>query len=199
MNGTNQFKRQAFNRFSRRPIYFFSDPPHLVKKLRNNFYNSGFKDNSPQITRTLKLNKQYVLCDHIYSVYQREKRRRLYATPPRKAQVELDNLSKIRVKLAVNNLQQKVADEMKAHENNVTESTQQYITMCHNVWQVFDDRRPISSVRDPRIDTLDTVLSFFSDRKASLVSEFKNQSHTSSHFITWRTMFDIQVQCFEYL
>ena len=199
MNGTNQFKRQAFNRFSRRPIYFFSDPPHLVKKLRNNFYNSGFKDNSPQITRTLKLNKQYVLCDHIYSVYQREKRRRLYATPLRKAHVELDNLSKMRVKLAVNNLQQKVADEMKAHENNVTESTQQYIAMCHNVWQVFDDRRPISSVRDPRIDTLDTVLSFFCDRKASLVSEFKNQSHTSSHFITWRTMFDIQVQCFEYL
>ena len=105
----------------------------------------------------------------------------------------------MRVKLAVNTLSQKVADEMKAHENNVTESTQQYITMCHNLWQVFDDRRPIFSVRDPRIDTLDTVLSFFSDWKASLVSEFKNQSQISSHFITWQTMFDIQVQCFEYL
>lgn len=111
----------------------------------------------------------------------------------------MDTLSKMRVKLAVNTLSQKVADEMKAHENNVTESTQQYITMCHNLWQVFDDRRPISSVRDPRIDTLDTVLSFFSFWKASLVSEFKNQSQISSHFITWKTMLDIQVQCFEYL
>lgn len=81
----------------------------------------------------------------------------------------------MRVKLAVNTLSQKVADEMKAHENNVTESTQQYITMCHNLWQVFDDRRPISSVRDPRIDTLDTALSFFSDWKASLVSCLRSQ------------------------
>ena len=104
----------------------------------------------------------------------------------------------MRAKLAVNTLSQKVADEMKAHENNVTESTQQYITMS-DLWQVFDDRRPIFSVRDPRIDTLDTVLSFFSDWKASLVSEFKNQCQISSHFITWQTMFDIQVQCFEYL
>ena len=73
MNGTNQFKSQGFNRFSQRLIYFFSDPPHLVKKLRNNLYNSGFKDNSSRFTRTLKLNKQYVLWDHIYSVYQRVK------------------------------------------------------------------------------------------------------------------------------
>ena len=80
----------------------------------------------------------------------------------------------MRVKLAVNTLSQKVADEMKTHGNNVTECTQQYITMCHNLWKVFDDRRPITSVRDPRIDTLDTVLSFFSDWKASLVSKFKN-------------------------
>ncbi|CAH3154783.1 unnamed protein product [Porites evermanni] len=100
----------------------------------------------------------------------------------------------MRVKLAVNTFSQKVAVEMKANENNVTEFTQQYITMCHNLWQVFDDRRPISSVSDPRIDTLDTVLSFFSDWKASL-----NQSQISSQFITWQTMFDIQVHCFEYL
>ena len=86
----------------------------------------------------------------------------------------MDNLSKMRVKLAVNTLSLIVADEMKAHENNVTESTQRYITMCHNLWQVFDNRRSISAVRDPRIDTLDTVLSFFSDWKASLVSKFKN-------------------------
>lgn len=69
MNGTNQFKGRGFNRFSRRPIYFFSDPPHLVKKLRNNLYDSEFKDNSPRFTRTLKLKKPYVLWDHIYSVY----------------------------------------------------------------------------------------------------------------------------------
>ena len=114
VNGTNQFKIQGLNRFSRRPAYFFPDPPLLIKKLRNSLYNSGFKDNSPRFTRTLKRNKQYVLWDHICSVYQREKRRRLYTTSLRRAHVELDNLSKIRVKLAVNTLSQESVSGLKS-------------------------------------------------------------------------------------
>lgn len=80
----------------------------------------------------------------------------------------MDTLSKMRVKLAVNTLSQKVADEMKAHENNVTESTQQYITMSHNLWQVFDDRRPISSVRDPALIPWIQYCHFFLSEKLRL-------------------------------
>lgn len=163
MNGNNATKSEGFNHFSGRPIYFFSDPPHLIKKLRNNLFNSGFKENHTRYSRTLKLNNKYVLWDHIYSVYEREKRRRLYATPLRRAHVQLDSLSKMRVKLAANTLSQNVAEEMRAHENNATQSTQEYICMCHDLWEVFDSRQPFTSLQDPRIATLDNIVTFFTN------------------------------------
>jgi len=155
MNGNNATKSQGFNPFSAKPIFFFSDPPHLIKKLRNNIFNSGFKENHQRYSRTLKLNNKYVLWDHIYSVYEREKRRHLYATPLRRAHLQLDNWSKMRVKLAVNTLSRKVAEEMRAHENNATESTQKYICMCHDLWEVFDSRQPLASANDNRSTMLD--------------------------------------------
>ena len=193
MNGINASKSQGTNRFSGTPIFFFSDPPHLMKKLRNNLFSSGFKEKHNRFTRTLKLNNKYVLWDHIYSVFEREKRRRLYSTPLRRAHVQLDNLSKMRVKLAVNTLSKEVAEEMREHENNITESTQEYICMCNDLWEVFNSRHPITSVQDPRIGTLDNVLGFFTNWKASLEQEFTIKSEVSSHFITWQTMFDLQV------
>ena len=73
MNGTNASKSQGTNRFSGRPIFFFSDPPHLMKKLRNNLFSSGFKEKHTRFTRTLNINNKDVLWDHIYSVFEREK------------------------------------------------------------------------------------------------------------------------------
>ena len=130
----------------------------------------------------------YILC------LNEKKRRRLYVTPLRRAHVQIDNLSKMRVKLAVNTLSKKVAEEMREHENNVTQSTQEYICMCHDFWEVFNSRHPITSVQDPRIGTLDNVLGFFTNWKTSLQQEFTSRSEVSSHFITWQTMFDLQVQ-----
>ena len=39
------------NPFTNEPIFFLSDPPHLIKKLRNQLYNSGTKE---QHTRLMK-------------------------------------------------------------------------------------------------------------------------------------------------
>ena len=83
------------------PLFFFSDPPHLIKKLRNNIHSSGFKENHPRYTRTLFNEEQYILWDQIYAVYTREKKRHLYVTDLRKSHVEIDSFSKMRVKLAV--------------------------------------------------------------------------------------------------
>ena len=100
------------NIFSGMPIFFFSDPPHLIKKIRNNIYNSGFKENHSRYSRTLLVDEQYILWDHIYAVYTREKGRHLYVTDIRKSHVEIDSISKMRVKLAVQTLSMKVANEM---------------------------------------------------------------------------------------
>ena len=101
MNVTNDNKSYCQNPFSGMPLFFFFDPPHLIKKLRNNIHSSGFKEKNRRYTRTLHLDGKYILCDHIYSVYLREIKRHLYVTDIRKAHVEIDRISKMRVKLAV--------------------------------------------------------------------------------------------------
>jgi len=63
-------------------------------------------------------------CGNIYNVHEREKRRRLYTTDLRRSHIYLDNLSKMRVKLAVQTLSKKVQQEMSIHENQATEATQ---------------------------------------------------------------------------
>jgi len=68
MNGTSASKSKCYNPFSRKPLFFISDPPHLLKKLRNNIYSSGFKSQNPRFTCLLQKNGKYILWDHIYFV-----------------------------------------------------------------------------------------------------------------------------------
>lgn len=94
MNGCSETVSKINNIFSNFPLFFMSDPPHLIKKLRNNIYNSGYKENSPRYTRCLLLNSKNVLWEHIYSVYLREKQRHLFSTDIRSSHVHLDSLAK---------------------------------------------------------------------------------------------------------
>ena len=194
MNGANPSKSKCYNPFSKKPLFFISDPPHLLKKLRNNIYSSGFKIQNPRFTRVLQRNGKYILWEHIYSVYQRDRRRRLYATDLRSAHVHLDNLSKMRVKLAVQTLSRKVQQDMAAHENNETYETQEFICMCATLWDVFNDSMPLQSITDPRIAKLNQVLNYFKTWKQHLSQIFQRRADVSDHFITWQTMFDLEVR-----
>ena len=195
MNGTNASKSKCYNPFSRKPLFFISDPPHLLKKLRNNIYSSGFKSQNPRFTRLLQKNGKYILWDHIYFVYQRDRKRRLYATDLRRSHVNLDNLSKMRVKLAVDTLSRKVQQDMATHENDITTETQEFISMCETLWNVFNDNTPLQSPTDSRITKLNQVLNYFKAWKHQLNQTFQRRADVSDHFITWQTMFDLEVRC----
>ena len=58
-------------------------------------------------------------------------------TDLRKAHVNLDNVNKMRVKLAVQTLSSKVIKEMEECENEATEQTQHYLKMCEVFWNVL--------------------------------------------------------------
>ena len=193
MNGCSETVSKTINPFSNLPLIFMSDPPHLIKKLRNNIYNSGHKENSSRYTRCLMLDSKNILWDHIYSVYLRDKRRHIFSTDLRSSHVHLDSLSKMRVKLAVQVLNSKVRKDMERFESDPTISTQKFICNCEKLWGVFNDDKPLSSATDSRVIDLDNVLKFFNDWKDELASKFPNKSERSSHFITWQTMFDLQV------
>ena len=44
MNSSEPHYGVGYNEYSDRSLFFIFDPSHLIKKLRNNIYNSGDKD-----------------------------------------------------------------------------------------------------------------------------------------------------------
>ena len=160
MNCVDETVSQTKNPFSDVPLFFISDPPHLMKKLRNNIYNSGSKAISPRYTRYLLLNSKPILWEHIYSVYQRDKNRHLFATDMRSSHVHLDSVGKMKVKLAVQVLNGKVQRDMQAFDPVTTESTQLFIHHCDLLWNVLNNNKPLSTITDSRIQDLDMVLQF---------------------------------------
>ena len=130
MNTSNQFHSEGSNPFTNNSIFFISDPPHLMKKLRNNLFNSGYKEKNKRFTRIMRNNGKCILWDHICDVYNRENTRRLYVTDLRSSHINHDNLSKMRVKLAVETLSSKVVDELTISDNDKTLATQKYLSVC---------------------------------------------------------------------
>lgn len=143
--------------------------------------------------------KEHSLGSYILS-YLRDKRRHLFSTDIRTAHVHLDSLSKMRVKLAVQVLNSKVREDMKNYESEATTSTQQFILNCETLWNVFNGTKPISSLTDSRLKDLQKVIDFFKSWKNELSLIFPLKTDRSYHFITWQTMFDLQVnyKCIEY-
>ena len=164
-----------------------SDPPHLMRKLRNNLFNSGFKSKHKQFTRTLMNKGRHILWEHVTDVYKREQLRSLYSTDLPSSHINLDNLSKMRVKLAVYTLSEKVAKEMKECDDSNTKATQEYISACSNFWQVINASEPLHTQEfKEKIKLLDDVILFFNDWKKSLETVFNIKSEQANHFVSWQ-------------
>ena len=191
MNTNNPLHSECLNPFSNYPIFFMSDPPHLMKKLRNNLFNSGF--NHKRFTRHMMKNENYILWDHVNDMYKREKLRNLYVTDLRSSHINLDNLSKMRVKLAVQTLSEKVTSEMSKCDDDNTKATQNYITICSKFWSVFNSAKPLRAKDVEIIQLLDDVVKFFKDWQETLKSQFETKTEQAKHFISWQTMFDLMV------
>ena len=75
MNCVDETVSQTKNPFSDMPLFFISDPPHLMKKLRNNLYNSGSKAiYFPKIHQVFVVElKTYIVGTHLFSVPKRQK------------------------------------------------------------------------------------------------------------------------------
>ena len=178
-------KCSCFNPFTGKPLFFFSDPPHLIKKLRNNLYSSGQKAEHQRYTRTLLFNDSYILWNHVYAVYQRESRRHLYVTDLRKAHVTIDSVSKMRVKLAVHTLSEKVAAEMEECDEEATVETRKYIKACAKFWNIFNDPTPMKTSNDKRMTELKEcsgIFHFLAEMVSSKVRE-KERSIRALYFM----------------
>ena len=198
INTGDSKKCSCFNPFSGKPIFFFSDPPHLIKKLRNNLYSSGHKAEHHRYTRTLLFNDNYILWNHVYAVYQRESRRHLYVTDLRKAHVTIDSVSKMRVKLAVHTLSEKVAREMEECDEEATVETRKYIKACAKFWNIFNDPAPIKTSSDGRMMELKDVIEYFTTWQEWLEQKYEKKKDRTEHFISWQSMSDLTVRVYSH-
>ena len=171
MNTSNKFHSEGINPFSKYPIFYMSD---LMKKLRNNLFNSGFKENHKRFTRKMMNNNNSLLWEHVRNVYKREQLRNLYVTDLRSSHINIDSLSKMRVKLAVQTLSKKVAGEMRMCDDDNTRATQEYISICDKFWGIFNSDDPLHPGKDnEKLQILDDVVTYFNNWKHSLEKVFK--------------------------
>lgn len=168
----------VFARDEQRYIYFFSDPPHLVKTARNNLANSGSGSN----TRRLWNNGKCLLWKHIVDLYEAD-RVNMVRTMPKltNEHVYLTSYSKMRVNLATQVLSETVSKVMMAYSTPETHETAIFLSMMDKFFDCCNSRpdaslhkrkpflAPYTSLDDSRFDFLkNTFLKYFADWKCSI-------------------------------
>ena len=113
-------------------IYFFSDPPHLMKTARNNLYHSGHGKS----THLLWNNGSFILWSHISHLYYEDLECGLKLMPkPTNDHINLTPYSMMRVHLAVQILSATVANVLKVYGQTDAEGTAEY---CQKLDMFFD-------------------------------------------------------------
>ncbi|CAC5385467.1 unnamed protein product [Mytilus coruscus] len=167
-----------------------SDPPHLIKKLRNNIHSSGHKECHK---RTVKLEGKEIIWEHFVSVFKRECKRVLPITKLNADAIYLNNFSKMRVNLAVHTLSNAVAKEMEENENEVTKATQKYIKVSSRIFEILNSEEPVKEETDPRIAELVEINEWFFQWSTELEHEFILPSEIQKHNISWQTIQDVHL------
>eukprot|EP00112_Aurelia_sp_Birch-Aquarium-sp1_P004779 Seg1542.3 transcript_id=Seg1542.3/GoldUCD/mRNA.D3Y31 product="Transposable element P transposase" protein_id=Seg1542.3/GoldUCD/D3Y31 len=178
----------GFNLFSQQPMFFMTDPPHLIKKLRNNLSKSGY---GKGFSRLLKNEGKWIVWKHVEEVQKREQTRRARYTKLTSSHINLDSLTKMRVKLAVETLAIEVADDMFQYDYEKTAETQRYVRASCEMFGVFNSKEPLCDSEDTRMVVLEGGLNYFQSWKESL--QHLDKKTKSASFISWETFFDLQV------
>lgn len=168
---------KALNLFAPdRHVFFLSDPPHLIKTVRNNLEASGGR------TRLLWNQGRYLLWQHVRDLYNADVQRQLRRTKLRHDHIFLTPHSKMNVRLAAQVLSQSVGRVMQEYGQDESRETAQLILHmdqffdCLNSRHLFEadhtrnpDLLPYRNINDPRFDFLQTTfLGYLADWKASV-------------------------------
>ncbi|XP_055877443.1 uncharacterized protein LOC129924769 [Biomphalaria glabrata] len=158
-------------------IFFISDPPHLIKTVRNNILNSGYGQ-----THLLWNNGKEILWKHIFDVYNIDCQTETRQTKLTAEHVNLNNISKMNVRLAAQVLSFSVGTMMGARLGPEAEETTKLILLmnrffdCLNVssllggtYKCNSDLLPYTSLNDERFSFLENeVLGYFKEWKMNI-------------------------------
>ncbi|XP_071483429.1 uncharacterized protein [Diadema antillarum] len=171
----------TWNPFAKeRKVFFFSDPPHLIKTVRNNFANSGCHSN----TRNLMFRGQQISWQHIQRVYDWDLSsgsglRKLYKISS--DHLNLTPSSRMRVSLATQVLSATMANALESQGLEETESTRYIIRMmdlffdCLNVSSVCAGKKKRKPSLEPYRSADDWRFTFLEDEFLSFLHEWETE------------------------
>ena len=193
---------KTMNMFAEEPrnIYFFADPPHLMKTARNCLAKSGTGKSS----RLLWNDGMTMLWSHISDLFYEDLDCGLKLLPKLKYDhVKLNPFSVMNVKLAVQVLSESVGKVLQKFGPPQAQGTAQFCLMmdkffdCVNVRNTKectvrskDFLRPFSSIDDERFSWLrETFLNYFEMWLKSIEARKGNftKGEKSSMFLSWQT------------
>ena len=174
---------RTLNAYGNWPLFFLSDPTHLVKKLRNNLMKSGYSDTSK---RLLKPGQDVALWRHIRDAYDRDKVRPLHFTPLREEHVNLTSLSLMRSRLAYDVFSERVEMELQDEQASGTLGTQQYLKRARCIINLFCSKQKLCSKSDKLIEDLFSMKKWFDEWHSSCAANPKS-------FVSMQVYEDIKV------
>eukprot|EP00794_Sanderia_malayensis_P002922 gene2922-3375_t len=154
---------------------------------------SGDNGGKLKSTRKLCKNGHWIVWKHVLDVFERDIARPCYTTPLRRDHVNVDALSKMKVKLAVDTLSDAVKMEMIQYGGDQTKETQIYIENCAKLWKVFNSQSRLENLDSTTFEELDSVLTYFNDWEDYLEKTYKTKQERTIHCISWENMFDVKV------
>ena len=172
---------KGLNPFGQWPIFYISDPTHLIKKMRNNLSKSGY---SPSSTRVLTLNGQSMLWSQIRAVYDRDKCRPLHYTPLREEHVQLNSFSRMRSRLAFDIFNKRVEEEMKSCQEDETKAIREFIGRVRTIIEVFCSNEKLGTALGDLPKKLMDTLNWF--------REWKKQCTHEKQFVSPQVYEDLQ-------
>lgn len=187
-----------------RYIYFIVDPPHLIKTLRNNLYNSGSNTN----TKFLKKDAKYLLWKHVKDLCSEDIKNEIKRLPKiTQNHIFLTPYSKMRVNLAAQVMSASVGNLMLTDSPTDCSETAQYILQCNNFFDCMnvrsrkegglkrnDNLLPYVLPNDPRLEIiLKDFLGYFEKWKSSISAESK--SVQKKMFISEQTHEGLIITC----
>eukprot|EP00795_Rhopilema_esculentum_P017480 gene17480-9089_t len=199
-----------------RPLFLFSDPPHLIKTVRNNLASSGFDK------KRLLWNGKEMTWSHISSLFESDRQsevRKLHKL--RHEHIYLTSYSKMRVNLAAQVMSETVGKVMHEYGSPDSSETAKMILMMDKFFDCCNTRslsegdrkrkpflKPYTDINDSRFSFMkDEFLKFLNDWKEAIESRDGNYSEAERKkmFLSKATYDGLQttsyalIECVKYL
>ncbi len=180
------------------------DIKHVVKRLRNNVYSSGYDKSH---TRLLQWHGKEIIWDQWKEAFQWDtninpEMMRLHHKLTQE-HMELNSAAKMRNHLAEDTLDENMLNLMRQYASTMEDSSHlegaiSFLQSTSQLVAFSKDDRHITSLGDVRIDTLTNVATFFSQWEASEKGRIEEHGRKGkkSALMSTETMEDIQFTCF---